>query len=133
MGCKRFRADGRAHQATAPNLSAPKGKPSKSTCDFKGFFGCGSQKPQTIDNQVFDLKALFLLIFVQRYCVWQSRAFTLCSVSSDINLFSNLKGVVNFDSEIPDRAFDFGVSQQQLNCTKIPCALVDHGCLGAPQ
>jgi hypothetical protein len=102
--------------------------------EMTGFFGCGSQKPQTIDNQVFDLNPLFLLAFlVRRHCVWQKEAFHYCATSSDVNLFSNLKGVVDFDSEIPDCALDFGVSQQQLNCTKIPCALVNHGCLGAPQ
>jgi len=41
-------------------------------------------------------------------------------------LFRNLKGVVNFNAEIPDRAFDLGMSQQQLNCTQIPCG----GCPG---
>ena len=46
------------------NRSAPfKGK-ALDLIEITGLFGCGSQKPQTIDNRVFDLNALSLLVFL---------------------------------------------------------------------
>ena len=52
---------------------------------------------------------------------------------SDVNLFRNLKGIINLDAEISDGTLDLGVSQQQLNCTQISGALVNHCRLGSPQ
>jgi hypothetical protein len=34
---------------------------------------------------------------------------------SDINLFRYCKGVIDFDAEVPDRAFDLGVPEQKLH------------------
>lgn len=52
---------------------------------------------------------------------------------SDVNLFGYFKGIINLDAQISDGTFDLGVTQQQLNCTQIPSALVNHCRLGSPQ
>ena len=52
---------------------------------------------------------------------------------SDVNLFCYFKCIVNLDAEISDGTLDLGVSQQQLNCTQISGALVNHCRLGSPQ
>ncbi len=36
----------------------------------------------------------------------------LCPGISDVNLFRYSQGVIYFDAEIPNRAFDFGMSKQ---------------------
>ena len=41
----------------------------------------------------------------------------LCPCSSDVNLFGYSKGIVNFNTEIPDGALDFRMTQQQLHGT----------------
>ena len=41
----------------------------------------------------------------------------LCPCSSDINLFSYGESIIDFDAEIPDRALDLRMSQQQLHGT----------------
>jgi hypothetical protein len=40
------------------------------------------------------------------------RACPLCPGISDINLFRYCRGVIDFDAEIPDRAFDLGMPEQ---------------------
>src|SRR5262249_18252970 len=37
----------------------------------------------------------------------------LCTCSSDVNLFSNGEGIIDFDAEIPDCALNLRMSQQQ--------------------
>ena len=37
--------------------------------------------------------------------------------SSDVDLFGYGESVIDFNAEIPDGAFDFGMSQQQLHGT----------------
>jgi hypothetical protein len=43
------------------------------------------------------------------------RAFPLCPGISDINLFRYCQGVIDLDAEVADRAFDLGVSEQELH------------------
>jgi hypothetical protein len=43
------------------------------------------------------------------------RACPLCPGISDIDLFRYCQGVIDLDAEIPDRAFDFGMSERELN------------------
>jgi len=38
---------------------------------------------------------------------------------SEINLFGNIQGVVDLNSEISDGAFQFGVSEEKLDCTQV--------------
>ena len=57
----------------------------------------------------------------------------LCPGISDINLFRYCQGVIDFDAEIPDRAFDLGVSEQELDSPEITRPPVDQGGLGTPQ
>lgn len=43
------------------------------------------------------------------------RARQLCPGSSDVDFFSYFNRVVDLDAEIPNRALDLGVTEQQLN------------------
>ncbi len=45
----------------------------------------------------------------------EGKAFWLCPGASDINLFGNSEGIINFDAEISDRALDLGMPEQQLH------------------
>ena len=45
------------------------------------------------------------------------RACPLCPGSSDIDLFGNRECVVDLDPEIPDRALDLRMAEQELNST----------------
>ena len=42
------------------------------------------------------------------------RACPLCPGISDINLFRYRQRIIDLDAEIPDRAFDFGMTKQEL-------------------
>jgi hypothetical protein len=53
------------------------------------------------------------------------RACPLCPGSSDINLFGNRERVIDLDAEIADRAFDLGVTKQELYSPKVASAPVD--------
>jgi hypothetical protein len=57
------------------------------------------------------------------------RACPLCPVDSDINLFGNRERIVDLNTEIADRAFDLGVTEQELHGSQIPRASVDQRCL----
>ena len=46
---------------------------------------------------------------------------------SDVNLFRYCEGVIYFDAEIPDRAFDLGMSKQELDGSEIAGAPIDQG------
>ena len=50
-----------------------------------------------------------------------------------LGLLGDLQRVINLDSQIPDRAFELRVSEQDLHCPEILGPLVDQGRLGAPQ
>ena len=61
------------------------------------------------------------------------RACPLCPGISDINLFRYCQSVVDFDAEIPDRAFDLGMPEQELDSPQIARPPIDQGCLCASQ
>jgi hypothetical protein len=61
------------------------------------------------------------------------RACPLCPGISDINLFGYYQGVIDFDAEIPDRAFDLGMPEQELHSPEIACPAIDQGSLCAAQ
>ena len=44
---------------------------------------------------------------------------------SDVNLLGNCQGVVYFDAEVPDCAFDLGMPEQQLDGPEIARATID--------
>src|ERR1700722_6075724 len=46
---------------------------------------------------------------------------------SDINLFRYCQGVIDLDAKIPDRAFDLGMPQQELDGPEISCPSIDQG------
>ena len=52
---------------------------------------------------------------------------------SDVELLGNIEGVIEFDTKVSHRAFDLGMSEQQLNRPEIAGLAVDQGCLGPPQ
>ena len=47
------------------------------------------------------------------------RACPLCPCISDINLFRYCKCVIDLDAEIPDCAFDLGVTEQELDSSEV--------------
>ena len=53
------------------------------------------------------------------------RACPLCPGISDINLFRYCKGVIDLDAEIPNRAFDLGMPQQELDSPEIARPPID--------
>ena len=53
------------------------------------------------------------------------RACPLCPCISDINLFRYCQGVIDLNAEIPDRAFDLGMPEQELDGPEIAGAAVN--------
>jgi hypothetical protein len=53
------------------------------------------------------------------------RTCPLCPDISDINLFRYCQGVIDLNAEIPDRAFDLGMPEQELDGSEIACAPID--------
>lgn len=51
---------------------------------------------------------------------------------SDVDLLCNFQRVVYLNSEVPDRAFQLAVAQQNLDRPQVLRLLVDERCLGAP-
>ena len=61
------------------------------------------------------------------------RACPLCPGISDINLFRYCKGIIDFDAEISDGAFDLCMFKQKLNGPEIASSPVDQGGLRTSQ
>ena len=61
------------------------------------------------------------------------RACLLCPGISDVNLFRYCQGVIDLDAEIPDRAFDLGMPEQELDSSEIACPSIDQGRFCASQ
>ena len=61
------------------------------------------------------------------------RACQLCPGIPDINLFRYGQGVIHFDAQISDRAFDLGMPEQKLNGPEIASPPVDKGSFRASQ
>src|SRR5712692_8165296 len=72
-------------------------------------------------------------LLAQTGCWRLGRACPLCPGISDINLFRYCQGIVHFDAQISDRAFDLSVAKQKLDGPEIASAPVDQGCLRAPE
>jgi len=51
-------------------------------------------------------------LLAQTGCWKPGRACPLCPGISDINLFRYCQGIIYFDAEISDSAFDLGVAEQ---------------------
>ena len=49
-----------------------------------------------------------------------------------LGLLGDLQRIVDFDTEIPDSAFKFRVSEQELYCPEVPGPSVDQRRFGAP-
>ena len=52
---------------------------------------------------------------------------------SDLHLFRYRECVVHLDAEVPDRAFNLGVTKQELNGPQVSRPPVDQGSFGAAQ
>jgi hypothetical protein len=50
---------------------------------------------------------------------WTGRACPLCPGTSDINLFCYRESIIHLDPKISNRALYFGVTEQELDRTKI--------------
>jgi hypothetical protein len=48
-------------------------------------------------------------------------------------LFRYRQGVIDLDAEIPDRAFDLGMPEQELDGSEIACVPIDQGSFCASQ
>jgi hypothetical protein len=48
-------------------------------------------------------------------------------VFSDINLFRYCQRVIDLNAKIPDRAFDLGMPEQELDGPEITCPSIDQG------
>src|SRR5438046_1781823 len=66
----------------------------------------------------------------ERCGLGSGRACLLRPVSLEVNLLSYGKGIIHFDAEISDRAFDLGMTEQELDGAEVAGATVDQGCLG---
>ena len=55
----------------------------------------------------------------------------LCPDNSDINLFCNCQGIIYFDAEISNGAFDFRVTKKDLHRSYIARASVNQGRFGS--
>ena len=61
------------------------------------------------------------------------RACPLCPGISDVNLFGYCQGVIYFDAQVSDRAFDLGMPKEKLTGPQISCPPVDQGGFCASQ
>ncbi len=61
------------------------------------------------------------------------RACQLCLGISDVNLFGYGQGVIHFDAQISDRAFDLGMPEQKLDGPEIARPPIDQGRFCASQ
>jgi hypothetical protein len=52
---------------------------------------------------------------------------------SDIDLFGYREGIIDFDPEVSDGAFDFGVAKQELHGPQVASSAVDQRRLGSSQ
>ena len=66
------------------------------------------------------------------YARKKGQSISALTVGSDVNLFGNVEGVINFDTQVSDSAFNFGVTQQQLDGPKVSSAAIYQRRLGAP-
>ena len=57
----------------------------------------------------------------------RGRACPLCPVSSDVDLFCYRERIVDFNSQVPDRALDLGVPQKQLHGSQVARPPIDEG------
>jgi hypothetical protein len=61
------------------------------------------------------------------------RGCPLCPSNSDVDLLGNFEGIIDFDADVPDRAFNLGVPKEQLNCPQVASPFVDHRGFSSPQ
>ena len=58
------------------------------------------------------------------YARKNGQSISALPVTSDVNLFGNVEGVINLDAQVSDSAFNFGVTQQQLDGPKVSSAAI---------
>ena len=69
----------------------------------------------------------------QTGCRRSGRECPLCPDISDINLFRYCEGIIYFDAEVSDRAFDLWMSEEKLDGPQIAGPSVDQGSFCSPQ
>jgi hypothetical protein len=82
------------------------------------------------DSSEFHRSRPRLLLMARRGPNGSGKACLLRPGSSDVNLFRNGEGVIDLDTEVPDSAFDLGVTEQELHGSQVAGTSVDQGCLG---
>ena len=66
--------------------------------------------------------------------MWMNgRSVAAPPMGSAVELLGNIEGVIEFDAEVSDGAFQLGMSEQQLDRARIAGLAIDQGCLGATQ
>ena len=58
---------------------------------------------------------------------WRSGRAELRPQISNVNLLSYCQGIVDLDAEVPDRAFDLGMPEQELDGPEISRPSIDQG------
>jgi hypothetical protein len=58
---------------------------------------------------------------------------SVCPGISDINLFRYCEGIIHFDAEIPHRAFDLSMPEQELDSPQVARPPIDQGSFCASQ
>ncbi len=86
---------------------------------------CGAPVPRRISNS-FERPASGT-----NYSWRSGRAGPLCPGISDINLLHYCQGIIYVDAQISSRAFDLGVTKQELDSPKIARTPVDQSCFRA--
>ena len=84
--------------------------------------GCQSSRTISIDPGCRFLASMIELGADVNVSTWPTftgrrmgKARQLCPGISDVNSFGYRQGIVDFDAQVSDRAFDFCVANQELN------------------
>jgi len=66
------------------------------------------------------------------YAQKNGQSISALLVTSDVNLFGNVEGVINLDTQISNSTFHFGMSQQKLDSPQVAGTAIYQRRLGAP-
>ena len=64
--------------------------------------------------------------------MWAEQTCT-ARLASHVDLLGDGQSIINLDAQIANRAFDLGVTEQQLDGPQIAGAAINQGGLGPPQ
>ena len=90
-------------------------------------------RPESTNDFAVRIQKAKCLLLARNGAPWTGRACPLCPGTSDINLFCYRESIIHLDPKVSNRALYFGVTEQELDRTKIPGAAIDQRCLRPPQ